>query len=75
MDSDGKPSCAFDDCDLSETARYKLIYISHFYLYFAFILFRYIEDFADSNAYFVEEFGKVYSKVLSKGYENLENLS
>jgi len=56
VDSDGKPSCAFDECDLSETA-------SH------------VEEFANSNAFFVEEFGKVYSKVLSKGYENLETLA
>ena len=51
------------------------IYISNLYPKVAFISFSYVEDFANSNAYFVEEFGKVYSKVLSKGYENLETLS
>ena len=37
--------------------------------------FSYVEDFANSNALFIEEFGKVYTKVLSKGYENLQTLS
>ena len=50
----------------------KLTFLS---LKVAFISFSYVEEFANSNAYFVEEFGKVYSKVLSKGYENLDTLS
>jgi len=56
VDSDGQPSCTFDECDLSETSSY-------------------VEDFANSNEYFVEEFGKVYTKVLSKGYDNLQTLT
>ena len=52
------------------------IYISHHHPpNVSFFPFSYVEDFANSNTYFVEEFGKVYSKVLSKGYENLETLS
>ena len=35
----------------------------------------YVEDFAASNDYFVEEFAKVYNKVLSHGYDNLSVVS
>jgi len=53
VDSDGKPSCDYEDCDLSDTASY-------------------VEDFASSNDYFIQEFSNVYAKVLSHGYDNLE---
>merc|ERR1712038_484289 len=53
VDSEGKPSCDYEDCDLSNTASY-------------------VEDFASSNDYFIQEFSNVYAKVLSHGYDNLE---
>ena len=34
--------------------------------------FSYVEDFASSNDYFIQEFSNVYAKVLSHGYDNLE---
>ena len=34
--------------------------------------FSYVEDFASSNDYFIQEFGNVYAKVLSHGYDSLE---
>ena len=41
----------------------------------AFLLFSYVEDFAAGNDYFVEELAKVYIKVLSNGYDNLETIA
>ena len=36
---------------------------------------RYVEQFGASNAYFIQEFSKVYSKVLTKGYTNLRKVA
>ena len=33
--------------------------------------FSHVEDFANDNTYFVDEFSKVYAKMLSNGYSSL----
>ena len=32
----------------------------------------YVEDFASSNDYFIQEFSNMYAEVLSQGYDSLE---
>merc|ERR1712025_1500530 len=54
-DTDGKPDCEFDDCDLADTASY-------------------VQNFADSDTYFVQEFSSVYQKMLSTGYTALQTV-
>ena len=77
VNSDGQPFCTYDECDLSDTSRWEVFLksLKKFYLGMAFLLFSYVEDFAAGNDYFVEELAKVYIKVLSNGYDNLETIA
>ena len=43
------------------------------YLYF--LLPSYVDDLAASNDYFIEEFSKVYEKLISTGYSGLQTVS
>ena len=38
------------------------------------LYFSYVENFATSNEEFIQEFSKVYTKLLSHGYDNLQNV-
>ena len=43
--------------------------------YFYFLLLSYVDDLAASNDYFIEEFSKVYEKLISTGYSGLQTVS
>ena len=76
MDAEGKPSCDYEDCDLSDTSRWIILFVygekEHENMKYEIINFSYVEDFASSNDYFIQEFSNVYAKVLSHGYDSLE---
>ena len=71
VDDEGKPSCEYADCPLSPSARF---FTKTKKTSWIFDVSRYAKSFGLDNSVWIQEFSRVYYKMLMNGYSKLKKV-